>query len=55
MVQWLRACASTAGGADAIPDWKTKVPRAMQCSQKEKRKYASRREMWAGMKEEIQG
>ena len=37
VVQWLRLCASNAGGAGLIPGWGTKIPHAVQCSQKEKK------------------
>ena len=37
-VQWLRLCASTAGGMGSIPGWGTKIPHAAQYGQKEKRK-----------------
>ena len=30
MVQWLRLCASTAGGTGSIPSQGTKIPHAMQ-------------------------
>ena len=30
MAQWLRLCASTAGGTGSIPDLGTKIPRAAQ-------------------------
>ena len=36
MVQWLRVCASNAGGAGSIPDWRTRIPLAIRCSQKKK-------------------
>ena len=28
--QWLRLCASTAGGVGSIPGWRTKIPHAGQ-------------------------
>ena len=34
MVQWLRICASTAGGLGSVPDWGTKILHATQCRQK---------------------
>ena len=34
-VQWLRRCAATAEGMGSIPDWRTKIPQALQCGQKE--------------------
>ena len=38
VVQWLGLRASTAGGTGSIPDWETKILRAMQqCGQKKKR------------------
>ena len=36
VVQWLRLCASNAGGADSIPGRGTKIPHAMQCGKKKK-------------------
>ena len=38
VVQWLRLGASNAGGMGSIPAWGTKIPHAMQCSQKNKQK-----------------
>ena len=35
VVQWLRCCAATAEGVGSIPDWRTKIPQALQCGQKE--------------------
>ena len=35
-VQWLRLCASTAGGMGSIPGQGTKIPHAVWCSQKKK-------------------
>ena len=32
-VQWLRLCASSAGGIGSIPGWGTKIPHAVPCSQ----------------------
>ena len=34
MFQWLRLCASTAEEADSTPRQGAKIPRAMQCGQK---------------------
>ena len=34
VVQWLRLCTSTAGGAGLISGQRTKIPRAAQCDQK---------------------
>ena len=34
-VQWLRLCASNAGGEDSIPGQGTKIPHAMWCSKKQ--------------------
>ena len=39
-VQWLRLCTSTAGGTGSIPGQRTKIPHAMQCNQKKKKKVA---------------
>ena len=39
-VQWLRLCTSTAGGTGSIPGQGTKIPHAMQCNQKKKKKVA---------------
>ena len=36
VIQWLRLCASTAGGTDLIPGWGTKILWAMWHSQKKK-------------------
>ena len=38
-VQWLGPCASTAGGTGSIPGRGTKIPKAVQCSQKKKWLY----------------
>ena len=38
MVQWLRLYASTAGGVGLVPGQGTKIPYAMQLSQKKKKK-----------------
>ena len=38
VVQWLRICASTAGGMGSIPGWGTKIPHAAQSSQKQTKK-----------------
>ena len=38
MVQWLRLCASTAGGTGSIPGRGTKIPHAVQRGQKKKKK-----------------
>ena len=38
VVQWLRLLASTAGDTGSIPGPGTKIPYAMQCSQKKKKK-----------------
>ena len=38
VVQWLRLCASIAGGMGLIPGWGTKILHATQCSQKQKKK-----------------
>ena len=38
VVQWLGHHASTAGGADLTPGQGTKIPHAMQCGQKKKKK-----------------
>ena len=35
-VQWLGLCAFTARGLGSIPGWGTKIPQAMQRSQKKK-------------------
>ena len=37
-VQWLRLCASTAGGAGLIPTRETKIPHAMCAAKKFKKK-----------------
>ena len=34
VVQWLRLCASHAGGAGSIPGWGTKIPHAVHFGQK---------------------
>ena len=34
VVQWLRLCASTAGGSSVIPDGGTKILHPSQCGQK---------------------
>ena len=38
MVQWLRLCTSSAGGAGLIPGQGTKIPHAVGCSKKKKKK-----------------
>ena len=40
VVQWLILCFSNAGGTGSIPGWGTKIPHAMQHSQKKKKKIA---------------
>ena len=35
-VQWLRLCASSAGGVGSIADKETKIPHAAQCGQNNK-------------------
>ena len=37
-VQWLRLCASTAGGTGSIPGWRTKILHATKGGQKIKKK-----------------
>ena len=34
VVQWLRLCASNAGGEGSIPGRESKIPHAAECSQK---------------------
>ena len=36
VVQWLRLGASNAGGVGSMPAWGTKIPYAVQCSQKKR-------------------
>ena len=43
VVQWLRLCASTAGGKGSIPGQGTKIPHAVLCSQKKRKK---KRKKW---------
>ena len=38
VVQWLRLCISTAGGVGLIPGRGAKIPHAMQCGQKKRKK-----------------
>ena len=38
VVQWLGLCAFTTKGLGLIPGWGTKIPQAMQLSQKKKKK-----------------
>ena len=38
MVQWLRLCASTAGGKGSMPGQGAKIPHAMQRGQKQPQK-----------------
>ena len=33
VIQWLRLCASNAGGMDSVPPWGTKIPHAVQHDQ----------------------
>ena len=40
LVQWLRPLTSNAEGMGLIPDWRTKIPQAMQHSKKKKKKNA---------------
>ena len=44
-VQWLRFCASNAGGMGLIPGQGTEVPHAAECGQKLKKK---RKKVWVG-------
>ena len=37
MVQWLRLCASNAGGMGSIPGQGTKIPHTIQCGQKKEK------------------
>ena len=37
-VQWLRLCASTAGGTGSIPGWRTKILHASPCGQRVEKK-----------------
>ena len=37
VVQWLRLHTPNTGGTGSIPDQGTKIPHAMQCSQKKKK------------------
>ena len=37
MGQWLRLCASTAGGLGSIPSWEAKSPHTMQVEQPKKK------------------
>lgn len=37
-VQWLQLCPSTAGDADSIPGWETKILHTAQCGKKKKKK-----------------
>ena len=37
-MQWLRLCASTAGGAGSIPGQGTKIPHAALCGQRKNKK-----------------
>ena len=38
-VQWLRCHTFISEGTGSIPGWRTKILKAMQCSQKKKRKH----------------
>ena len=38
MVQWLRLCSASAGGAGSIPGWGTRIPHALRFGQKKKKK-----------------
>ena len=38
VVQWLQLCASSAGGLSSILGWGTKIPQAVRCGQKKKKK-----------------
>ena len=38
VVWWVRLCASTARGVGLSPDWGTKIPHAMHCDQKKKKR-----------------
>ena len=38
-VQWLGLHASTTRGTDLIPSWGNKIPQAVQCTKKKKRRY----------------
>ena len=39
VVQWLRLCASNAGGTGSRPGWETKIPHDAWHGQKKKKKY----------------
>ena len=45
-VQWLRLCASNAGGMDSIPGWGTKIPHGV-AKKKEKKKKKKKEKMGA--------
>ena len=48
VVQWLRLCASNAGGMDSIPGWGTKIPHTTQCLAKTKiLSYSFIKKYWA--------
>ena len=38
VVQWLRLLTSTAGDTGSTPGWATKIPHAVQCGQKKKKR-----------------
>ena len=39
VVQWLELCASSAGGLSSILGWGTKIPQAVRCGQKKKKRF----------------
>ena len=46
VVQWLRLCTPSAGGMGSIPGQRTKIPHAMQHSQKKKKSEGKSQEFW---------
>ena len=42
MVQWLRLCTFTAGGTVSVVGWRTKIPHATQCGQKQTDRQTSK-------------
>ena len=51
MVQWLKLCASTVGGAGSIPGWGTKIPHALWYSQKTNKLKKKKKDIFLGGQE----
>ena len=45
LAYWLKLCAANAGGTGSIPGQGTKIPHALQCSQKIEKKKERKKQM----------